>query len=95
MKIRVGYELVFDFPQSTPVIMVLGTHFTRASGHRQLEGPESADSRDCTVVVSLCRNGNAADFRPAPECPRPGSSVLGGSEVIATEIEQVVDLVAG
>ena len=31
MKIRVGYELVFDFPQSTPVIMVLGTHFTRAS----------------------------------------------------------------
>jgi hypothetical protein len=31
MKIRVGYELVFDFPQSTPVIMVLGTRFTRAS----------------------------------------------------------------
>jgi hypothetical protein len=31
MKIRVGYELVFDFPQSTPMIMVLGTHFTRAS----------------------------------------------------------------
>ena len=29
--IRVGYELVFDFPQSTPVITVLGTHFTRAS----------------------------------------------------------------
>src|SRR3984893_13106671 len=31
MKIRVGYELIYDFPQSTPVIMVLGTHFTRAS----------------------------------------------------------------
>jgi transglutaminase-like putative cysteine protease len=31
MKIRVGYELVFDFPQSTPVITVLGTHFTRTS----------------------------------------------------------------
>ena len=24
MKIRVGYELIYDFPQSTPVIMVLG-----------------------------------------------------------------------
>src|SRR3954453_1513212 len=31
MKIRVGYEIVYDFPQPTPMIMVLGTHFTRAS----------------------------------------------------------------
>jgi len=31
MKIRVGYELIYDFPQPTPVIMVLGTHLTRAS----------------------------------------------------------------
>ncbi len=31
MKIRVGYELIYDFPQATPVIMVLGIHFTRAS----------------------------------------------------------------
>jgi transglutaminase-like putative cysteine protease len=31
MKIRVGYELVYDFPQPTPMIVVLGMHFTRAS----------------------------------------------------------------
>jgi transglutaminase-like putative cysteine protease len=31
MKIRIGYEMIYDFPQPTPVIMVLGTHFTRAS----------------------------------------------------------------
>jgi len=31
MKIRVGYQLVYDFPQATPMIMVLGVHFTRAS----------------------------------------------------------------
>src|SRR5450631_4191742 len=31
MKIRIGYEQICDFPQSTPVIMVLGVHFTRAS----------------------------------------------------------------
>jgi hypothetical protein len=30
MKIRVGYELIYDFPQSTPIVMVLGIHFTRA-----------------------------------------------------------------
>ncbi len=31
IKIRVGYELIFDLPQPTPMIMVLGTHFSRAS----------------------------------------------------------------
>jgi transglutaminase-like putative cysteine protease len=31
MKIKLGYELVYDFPQSTPVMMVVGTHFSRAS----------------------------------------------------------------
>jgi transglutaminase-like putative cysteine protease len=31
MKIRVGYELIYDFPQPTPMIMVLGAHLTRAS----------------------------------------------------------------
>jgi transglutaminase-like putative cysteine protease len=31
VKIRVGYELVYDVPQPTPMIMVLGTHFSRAS----------------------------------------------------------------
>ena len=31
MKIRVGFEMLYDFPRPTPMIMVLGTHFTRAS----------------------------------------------------------------
>jgi hypothetical protein len=31
MRIRVGFEMIYDFPQPTPVIMVIGTHFTRAS----------------------------------------------------------------
>ena len=31
MKIRVGYELIYDLPQPTPMIMVLGTHFTRGA----------------------------------------------------------------
>jgi transglutaminase-like putative cysteine protease len=31
IKIRIGYELIYEFPQPTPVIMVLGVHFTRAS----------------------------------------------------------------
>jgi hypothetical protein len=30
MRLRVGFEMNYDFPQPTPMIMVLGTHFTRA-----------------------------------------------------------------
>ena len=38
---------------------------------------------------------SAADFRPDVEALRPGSSVLGGSDVIAAGVEQVVDLIVG
>ena len=31
MKLSVGFEMNYEFPQPTPMIMVLGTHFTRAS----------------------------------------------------------------
>jgi transglutaminase-like putative cysteine protease len=31
MQIRVGYELVYQFPQPTPMILVLGVHYSRAS----------------------------------------------------------------
>jgi transglutaminase-like putative cysteine protease len=32
MQIRVGYELIHNFPQHTPVIAVLSVHYTRVSG---------------------------------------------------------------
>jgi transglutaminase-like putative cysteine protease len=31
MQIRVGYELLYRFPQPTPMILVLGVHYTRVS----------------------------------------------------------------
>ena len=46
-------------------------------------------------ALRLYRNGNAADFRPDAECLRPGGSVLGGSDVIAAEMKQAIDLIVG
>jgi hypothetical protein len=46
------------------------------------------------VRLRLYRNGNAADFCPDSECRHPGGSGLGGSDVIATQMEQV-DLIRG
>jgi transglutaminase-like putative cysteine protease len=31
MKIRIGCELIYDLPQPTPMILILGSHFSRAS----------------------------------------------------------------
>jgi transglutaminase-like putative cysteine protease len=31
MKIRVGYEFVYDFPQPTPMILTVNVHYSRAS----------------------------------------------------------------
>lgn len=39
MKLRVGYELEYEFPQPTPVIFMLNIHFTRVSN---LETPDHA-----------------------------------------------------
>ena len=53
MKIRVGYELIYDFPQPTPMIMVLGTHFTRAS---DVIVPGSPDHEPFRADLSLPRH---------------------------------------
>ena len=37
MRLRVGYELQYHFPQPTPVIMMLNIHYTRVS---DLERPD-------------------------------------------------------
>jgi hypothetical protein len=31
MQIRVGYELLYDCPQPTPMLLTLNLHFSRAS----------------------------------------------------------------
>jgi hypothetical protein len=31
MKLRVGYELRYEFPQPTPAILMLNIHFSRVS----------------------------------------------------------------
>ncbi|HKQ69778.1 MAG TPA: transglutaminase family protein [Polyangiaceae bacterium] len=63
MQIRVGYELVYTFPQPTPMILTLNVHYSRASDmvrpdHMILQPPAPMSSyRDgfgnwCTRVVA-------------------------------------------
>jgi hypothetical protein len=47
------------------------------------------------VCIRNLLPSHAADFGPDLECLAPGSSVLGRSDVIAAEMEQIVDLTMG
>ena len=48
IKIRIGYELLYDFPQPTPLIMVLGTHFSRAS---DIVVPDDLTTTPCVTIA--------------------------------------------
>ena len=53
MKLRVGYELQYDFPQPTPVILMLSIHYTRVS---DLERPDHIVIAP-SVPISSYRDG--------------------------------------
>ena len=66
----------------------------KMEGHRQLVGRVSRIEGDRQGARNLFLT-KAADFCPDLEFLRPGSSELGGRDVIAAEMEQVVDLIVG
>src|SRR4029077_10756729 len=65
MKIRVGYELIYDFPQPTPIIMVLGTHFTRASDVIVPDYLTTSPSVPITPYRDVCGNWCSRIVAPA------------------------------
>jgi transglutaminase-like putative cysteine protease len=76
MKLRVGFEMLYEFPQPTPMILVLGTHFTRAS---DLIVPDLLTTRP-SVVINPYRDlfGNWCSRIVAPA----GSFRLAGDGVV-------------
>ncbi|MEN3949901.1 transglutaminase family protein [Iodidimonas sp. SYSU 1G8] len=49
MRIRLGYELTYDFPQPTPMIALLNVHYSRVSG---LEHPDHLKTSPSVPVES-------------------------------------------
>ena len=65
-----------------------------SEGHRQLVRSGQPDAGDWQGGADLLPT-SATDFRPDLEFLGPGSSMVGGSDVIAAEVEEVIDLVVG
>lgn len=49
MRIHIGCEMGFDFPQETPLIVMLNVHYSRASG---LERPDFLTSNPPMPIES-------------------------------------------
>jgi hypothetical protein len=59
-------------------------------GHGR-EGPRDADR----AHWRLRHAGDTSHFGPGPEGAGPGGAILGGRQAVATEVEEVADLVVG
>ncbi len=68
IKIRIGYELIYDFPQPTPLIMVLGTHFSRASDIEVPDYLTTSPPVPITPTATPSATGAAASWRRPAGC---------------------------
>ena len=66
MRLRVGYELRYHFPQITPIIMMLNVHYTRVS---DLERPDHIVISPSVPISGYpaASGTGAAGFSPQPE----------------------------
>jgi transglutaminase-like putative cysteine protease len=91
VKIRLGYELIYDCPQPTPMILVLNVHYTRAS---DLAVPDHIVT-DPSIPIAVYRDsfGNWCSRIVAPQGQiRITSTAVvndsGDPEVVATSAQQ-------
>ena len=69
MRLRVGYELNFEFPQPTPVLSVLNVHFSRVS---DLEAPDLIRLDPAVPLYGATATASATGA--AASWPRPDAS---------------------
>ena len=91
VEIRVGYELIYDCPQPTPMMLVLNIHYTRAS---DILVPDHVKT-DPSVPIAAYRDsfGNWCSRIVAPQGRiRIASTAVvkdsGEADVVATSAQQ-------
>lgn len=94
MKIRVGYELIYDCPQPTPMILTLNIHYSRAS---DLVVPDYVTA-DPPVPITAYRDGFgnwcSRIVAPAGRIRIAGSAIVRDTgapdEVVASAVQHPV-----
>ena len=79
IKIRVGYELIYDLPQATPMIMVLGTHCSRASDIVVPDQPTTNPCLPIEVYRDAFGNQRSRPLAPAGQLRVSGDGIVSDS----------------
>ena len=91
MKIRLGYELIYDCPQPTPMILVLNVHYTRASDLTVPDHIVTEPSIPIAVYRDSFGNWCSRIVAPKGQIRITSTAVVndsGNPEVVATSAQQ-------
>ncbi len=89
MQIRVGYELVYDCPQATPMILMLNIHFSHASDIVVPDRVATEPSLPVTAYRDSLGNWCSRIVAPAGEtCIYTDALVNASTDVVAPEAKQ-------
>src|ERR1700744_3981796 len=91
MKLRVGFEMNYESPQPTPMIMVLGTHFTRASDVVVPDFLVTAPAVPITPYRDLFGNWCSRIVAPAGELRIAANGVVRDSGLADPDRKSVVE----
>jgi transglutaminase-like putative cysteine protease len=91
MQIRVGYELIYDCPQPTPMILTLHIHFTRVSDIIVPDHLSTRPSIPITAYRDAFGNWCSRTLAPQGEIRLSADAVVndaGAPDVVATSAQQ-------
>jgi transglutaminase-like putative cysteine protease len=92
MFIRVGYELLYQFPQPTPLVLVLNVHYTRAADLVRPDHVVVEPGARVTAYRDMFGNWCSRALAPAGRVRIAGDAVVhdsGELEVATTHAEQI------
>jgi transglutaminase-like putative cysteine protease len=91
LKIRVGYEIIYDCPQPTPMMLVLNIHYSRASDIVEVDYPTTFPSIPISAYIDGFGNWCTRIVAPAGQLRIASTAVVrdsGEPDIVAPSAQQ-------
>jgi hypothetical protein len=95
LKRRSKHDIKGRHFEATLILQAVSWDLRYPLGTINLIGNGRDKAREGWSHKRLCRSSNAGDLGPDLEGLGPGGSILDGGDVVATEVEEIVDPVMG
>jgi transglutaminase-like putative cysteine protease len=91
MKIRVGYEIIYDCPRPTPMMLVLNIHYSRASDIVEVDYPTTFPSIPVSAYIDSFGNWCTRIVAPSGQLRIVSTAVVrdsGEPDIVAPSAQQ-------